>query len=48
MAIETFKGFFPTGKVQRGKSMLLVRRGSDGALLLEFEAGLRPCCHWLN
>ncbi|CAD6564305.1 MAG: hypothetical protein CYPHOPRED_003250 [Cyphobasidiales sp. Tagirdzhanova-0007] len=40
LAVETFKGFFPTGKVPRGKSLLLVRRGRDGALLLEYEGRL--------
>lgn len=37
LSIELFRGFFPTGKVPRGKSLLLIRRGSDGALLLEYE-----------
>merc|ERR1712093_900000 len=39
-SIETFKGFFPNGKVPKGKSMLLIRRGSDGALLIEYEGKL--------
>jgi hypothetical protein len=35
--LDTFKGFFPSGKVSKGKYMLVTRRGSDGALLLEYE-----------
>lgn len=35
--LDDFKGFFPSGKVSKGKYMLITRRGSDGALLLEYE-----------
>lgn len=35
--LDEFKGFFPSGKVSKGKYMLVTRRGSDGALLLEYE-----------
>ena len=40
-AIDTFKGFFPSGKVPRGKSLLLSRRASDGALFVQYEVRLR-------
>lgn len=42
--LDLFKGFFPSGKVSKGKYMLVTRRGSDGALLLEYEVGLRKPC----
>lgn len=35
--LDSFKGFFPTGKVSKGNNMLVTRRGTDGALLLEYE-----------
>lgn len=38
--LDHFKGFFPSGKVSKGKYMLVTRRGSDGALLLEYEGKL--------
>lgn len=38
--LDDFKGFFPSGKVSKGKYMMLTRRGSDGALLLEYEVSL--------
>lgn len=38
--LDTFKGFFPSGKVSKGKYMLITRRGSDGALLLEYEVNM--------
>ncbi|KAK9894287.1 hypothetical protein P389DRAFT_105518 [Cystobasidium minutum MCA 4210] len=38
--LDDFKGFFPSGKVSKGKYMMLTRRGSDGALLLEYEGKL--------
>jgi hypothetical protein len=37
LAIETFKGFFPTGKVPKGKSLVLIHSGRNGSLLLEYE-----------
>ncbi|KAL7005279.1 poly(A)-binding protein binding protein [Cystobasidiomycetes sp. EMM_F5] len=37
LAIDTFKSFFPTGKVPRGNSLLLGRRAKDGALLVVYE-----------
>lgn len=47
LAVNEFKGFFPTGKVPKGKSLLLVRRGRDGALLLQYEVSL-PSCQTFN
>jgi hypothetical protein len=38
--LDAFKGFFPSGKVSKGRYMLITRRGSDGALLLEYEVSI--------
>jgi hypothetical protein len=36
-SLQTFQGFFPKGSVPKGKALLLLRRSSDGALLVEYE-----------